>query len=132
MMAGSLRAAAAAPGPNLAMLAPLLREARYQVARDSRRIHRLKAKVQATENHLHKVEGVLSRTGDLAHERGLALAELQVHADAVTAHRDELESRLTASAEDIATLERSRALRRLAAAEQLWRRIRARLGRLRR
>lgn len=132
MMAGSLRAAAAAPGPDLAMLAPLLREARYQVARDSRRIHRLKAKVQATENHLHKVEGVLSRTGDLAHERGLALAELQVHADAVTAHRDELESRLTASAEDIATLERSRALRRLAAAEQLWRRIRARLGRLRR
>jgi len=130
MMAGALRAAAATSGPDISTLAPLLHEARFQITRDSRRIHGLKSKVEASEAHVRKVDQLYTDAAHTAHERALLLGEVQAHADAVTTHRDDLEGRLLAASDDLSALERSRTLRRATTTAQRWWRIRARLGRL--
>jgi len=117
MMAGALRAAAACSGPDMAAIAPLLAESRYQISRSSRIRHGLKAKVAADAEHITKLEDGWRAAGARMQE----LSELS----AVQ------ESRLTLIDATLADLERSRWLRLLEVVEGPVRRSRPGLGSVR-
>ena len=96
-MADAVRSIATASPHDLAATAPLLREARFQVARDSRRIHRLKERIAFDEIHIAKVEENWRVAGD-------RVQELSRLTEAQAARMDRVEAMLT-------ELERSRWLR---------------------
>lgn len=121
MMAGVLAAAAAGPGPDMATLAPLLRESRYQIARNSRIRHRLKAKVEADRLHIAKTEAGWRAAGTRVQELS--------DANEMVLHRAlDAEDRLGQVDAVLAGIERSRWLRLLAAVEAPVRRSRPGLG----
>src|SRR5690606_18497220 len=95
--ADAVRSIATASPHDLAATVPLLREARFQVARDSRRIHRLKERIAFDEIHIAKVEENWRVAGD-------RVQELSRLTEAQAARMDRVEAMLT-------ELERSRWLR---------------------
>ena len=120
MMAGALRAACATSGPDMAAIAPLLTEARYQIARDSRIRHRLKEKIAADGVHITKLEEGWRAAGERVQE----LSGLADAASAKASRLDQVEAML-------ADLERSRWLRLLEVVEAPIRRSRPGLGSVR-
>lgn len=120
MMAGALRAVAAASGPDMTTLAPLLTEARYQIARDSRIQHKMKTKIAADAAHMIKLEGAWREAGTQVQELAARLE--------VAAVRD---NRLAQIEAILADLDRSRWLRLLEAIEAPVRRSRPGLGSVR-
>jgi len=124
IMAGALRAAAVVPGPDIQALAPLLREVRYQVARSSRRIHRLKEKVLADSVHIHKLKEGWRSAGERVQE----LSELN---EAFSHRALGAEDRLARVDTMLAHLEHSRWIRLLEALEAPVRRTRPGMGSVR-
>jgi hypothetical protein len=104
-MAVALRAISEGPGPDMAQIAPLLHEARFQIMRDSRVRHRLKEKVAADGAHIEKLQANWAEAATTA----MALGD--------QARREE--AKLEDIQQRIATLERSRWIRLLGALEGL-------------
>lgn len=124
MMAGALSAAASAPGPDIRSLAPLLHEARYQIARSSRRLHRFKAKREADRTHIAKLEQGWSEAGDRVQELSEAV-EIARHRLLAS------EARLGRVDALLADMERSKWVRLLGPVEAAARRFRPGTGSVR-
>ena len=118
-MAAALQGICTAGAFDLSVSTPLFREAKYQISSDARRIHFLKTKVLATEQHVEKLEGQITRVSNESHERAVELLGLRAHSEA-------LESRMTAASAALATLERSRSVRTIVRVQHLARRVRSR------